>query len=142
MKTPQEIISDDEVIRVHAYANFGSMTPREVVNDGVRKYAIGYKCGATQVAILRVHGLITATKSSGYEADLTQKGKKYARAITPYDLPDPAAIREAALQDRIEQLEAKLIIAVAYIRRHIPDSIYEQRQQARAVLAKLEVKDE
>ena len=40
--------------------------------------------------------------------------------------------------DRIEELEAKLIIAVAYIRRHIPDSIYEQRQQARAVLAKLE----
>ena len=44
--------------------------------------------------------------------------------------------------DRIKQLEAKLIIAVAYIRRHIPDSIYEQRQQARSVLAKLEVKDE
>jgi hypothetical protein len=40
--------------------------------------------------------------------------------------------------DRIEQLQAKLIIAVAYIRRHIPDSIYEQRQQARSVLAELE----
>jgi hypothetical protein len=40
--------------------------------------------------------------------------------------------------DRIEELEAKLIIAVAYIRRHIPDSIYEQRQQARSVLAELE----
>ena len=40
----------------------------------------------------------------------------------------------------IEQLEAKLIIAVAYIRRHIPDSIYEQRQQARSVLAELEKK--
>jgi TATA-binding protein-associated factor Taf7 len=39
---------------------------------------------------------------------------------------------------RIEELEAKLILAVAYIRSHIPDSIYEQRQQARAVLAKLE----
>jgi len=42
--------------------------------------------------------------------------------------------------DRIEQLEAKLIIAVAYIRRHIPDSVYEQRQQARSVLAELEGK--
>jgi hypothetical protein len=49
------------------------------------------------------------------------------------DLTDCAA-------DHIEQLEAKLIIAVAYIRSHIPDSIYEQRQQARAVLAKLEGK--
>jgi hypothetical protein len=46
-----------------------------------------------------------------------------------------------ALVDRIEQLEAKLIIAVAYIRRHIPDSIYEQRQQARSVLADLEVEE-
>lgn len=52
-----------------------------------------------------------------------------------------AAWNNRADADRIEQLEAKLIIAVAYIRRHIPDSIYEQRQQARAVLAKLEGKE-
>jgi hypothetical protein len=52
------------------------------------------------------------------------------------DVYDPPTFDQMA--DRIEQLEAKLIIAVAYIRRHIPDSIYEQRQQARAVLAKLE----
>jgi len=49
-----------------------------------------------------------------------------------------SALPAVDLSERIEQLEAKLIIAVAYIRRHIPDSIYEQRQQARAVLAKLE----
>ena len=41
--TPETIISDDEIIRVHAYANFGSMAPRAVVNDGVRKYAVGYQ---------------------------------------------------------------------------------------------------
>ena len=50
-------------------------------------------------------------------------------------------VNSVPASDRIEQLEAKLIIAVAYIRRHIPDSIYEQRQQARAVLAKLEGKE-
>jgi len=53
--------------------------------------------------------------------------------------PVGSTLLEAA--DYIEQLEAKLIIAVAYIRRHIPDSIYEQRQQARSVLADLEVEE-
>lgn len=78
---PEEIISDKEIIRVHGYANFGSMTPRDVVNDGVRKYAVGYSGGSTQAAILREHGLITKTR--GYQADLTKKGKRYARAIWP-----------------------------------------------------------
>ena len=40
--------------------------------------------------------------------------------------------------DRIEELEAKLTKAVAFIRRHIPDSVYEQRQRANAFLAELE----
>lgn len=81
MKHPEEIISDEEVAKVHGYANFGSMTPREVVDDGVRQYAVGFTGGATQVAILREHGLITKPKGRGYNADLTQKGKRYARAI-------------------------------------------------------------
>jgi hypothetical protein len=59
--------------------------------------------------------------------------KAHRSAPTVYD---PPTFDQMA--DRIEQLEAKLIIAVAYIRSHIPDSIYEQRQQARAALAELE----
>lgn len=97
--TPQEIISDEEITRVHGYANFGSMTPRQVVNDGVHKYAIGYTGGSTQVAILREHGLITATKNAAYRANLTQKGKAYARSINLYDLANrPTAQLSAALQ--------------------------------------------
>ena len=92
MITPEEIISDDEIIRVHGYANFGSMTPREVVNDGVHKYATGYTGGSTQVAILREHGLITAPNNSGYRANLTQKGKAYARSINLYDMQPRAAL--------------------------------------------------
>ena len=71
--------------------------------------------------------------------DLIQRLHHYANGecnMTPVG----STLLEAA--DRIEELEAKLIIAVAYIRRHIPDSIYEQRQQARAVLAKLGEKNE
>ena len=81
MISPKEIISDEQITFVHANANFGSMSPREVVNDGVRKYAVGYTGGSTQVAILREHGLITKTKGCGYRADLTAKGKEYARSI-------------------------------------------------------------
>jgi hypothetical protein len=38
----------------------------------------------------------------------------------------------------VEALNAKLTKAVAFIRRHIPDSVYEQRQRANAFLAELE----
>lgn len=92
MSGPEQIISDEEIIRVHAYANFGSMTPRDVVNDGVRKYAVGFTGGSTQVAILREHGLITKPNGAGYRANLTEKGKRYARAIYSTRTPDPAQI--------------------------------------------------
>jgi hypothetical protein len=81
VELPHEIISDERISYVHGFANFGKMTAREVVNDGVRKYAVGFTGGATQVAILLEHGLITTPKNAGYRADLTQKGKRYARSI-------------------------------------------------------------
>lgn len=85
MRTTEQIIADNEIIRVHAHANFGSTTPREVVNDGVTKCAVGYGCGSTQIQILREHGLVYRTK--GYSPGLTKKGKEYARALSLYYLP-------------------------------------------------------
>lgn len=83
METPEDIIPEEDVIRVHAYANFGSMTPRDVLADGVWQYAIGFQGGATQVQILREHGLITGKNGKGKtsKASLTEKGKRYARAL-------------------------------------------------------------
>lgn len=78
---PEDIISDEEVTRVHANANFGSTSPREVVDDGVRKYAFGFTGGSTQLAILREHGLVTKPRPGSYRANLTEKGKAYGRAI-------------------------------------------------------------
>lgn len=105
MTAPESIISDEEITRVHAYANFGSMSPREVVNDGVRKYAVGYTVGGTQVAILREHGLITATKGAGYKANLTEKGKRYARSIyMDVNALIPAMLAEARAEGRREGL--------------------------------------
>lgn len=74
-----DIIGDKALLEVHGNANFGPMTPRQVVNDGVLKYSMGYTGGSTQVSILREHGLIT--KPSGYKANLTEKGKLYLRSM-------------------------------------------------------------
>jgi len=46
---------------------------------------------------------------------------------------------DQALDER-EAAEAKLTKAVEFIRRHIPDSVYEQRQRANAFLAELDGK--
>jgi hypothetical protein len=87
------VISDEEILRVHGFANFGpGITPRQVVNDGVRKYAVGYQGGYTQLCILLDHKLITNPKPGSYRANLTQKGKAYARAV--YQL-DQARLRAA-----------------------------------------------
>lgn len=67
----KEIISDEEIDRVHANANFGSMSKRAVVDQGVLKCASGYYQGSTSTAIIREHGLI----NDKYE--LTPKGRTY-----------------------------------------------------------------
>lgn len=66
-----EIISDEEIERVHANAKFGYTTKREVVRLGVLKAASGYHQGFTSETIIREHGLITKKYS------LTRKGKAY-----------------------------------------------------------------
>lgn len=68
---PEEIITDEEIERVHANANFGSMDKRQVVNQGVLKCASGYYQGSTSNAIIKEHGLV----NDQYE--LTAKGKAY-----------------------------------------------------------------
>ena len=67
----KEIISDEEIERVHANANFGGMEKRDVVNLGVLKCASGYYQGATSMAIVKEHGLVT------YTYELTSKGRTY-----------------------------------------------------------------
>lgn len=81
MKAVEDIISDADVIRVHGNSNFGSLTPREVIADGVRKAAVGYHTGHTQFCILREHGLITKPRGMSYDFNLTKKGKLYARIV-------------------------------------------------------------
>lgn len=80
MRSPEQIVSDGDVERIHANANFGPcLTKRQVVNQGVLTYALGYTSGHTQMCILRAHGLIT--KPNGYHARLTKKGTEYLRSL-------------------------------------------------------------
>jgi len=71
MISKQEIISDEEIERVHENAHFGSMPKRDVVDYGVLKCASGYYQGSTSTAIIKSHGLI----NDDYE--LTAKGRTY-----------------------------------------------------------------
>lgn len=71
MSEPTEIISDREIEKVHANANFGGMDKRDVVNYGVLKCASGYYQGSTSNAIIKEHGLV----NEKYE--LTPKGRTY-----------------------------------------------------------------
>lgn len=77
---PEEIISDEEIERIHANANFGSMGKRTVVNQGVLKCASGYYQGSTSNRIIKEHGLVND------EYELTAKGRTYLWAAFSSEL--------------------------------------------------------
>ena len=69
---------------------------------------------------------------------VTENGDRSMR-LAPIDWqPSGAHACIQMLADDLRNAEAKLTKAVAFIRRHIPDSVYEQRQRANAFLAELE----
>lgn len=68
--TVEELVSDEELDKAFAHADFGR-PPREVVRLGVLKAASGFYQGYTSTAILVELNLI----NSDYA--LTQKGKHY-----------------------------------------------------------------
>ena len=67
----REVIPGHVIEAVHANANFGSISKRDVVRQGVLKAASGYHQGSTSQAICLEHGLITHTQT------LTTKGRMY-----------------------------------------------------------------
>lgn len=86
MKTPEDIIPDSEIERVHANANFGSMPKRSVVDEALLKAACGYHSGATAKAIIEEHGLINSVKRSGL-GSLTARGRSYLWAVFSRSIP-------------------------------------------------------
>ena len=84
MKNVCEVIGDEEVAKVH-FGKWGDMTPRQVLADGVLKYAYGYSGGYVQLQILLAHKLIRKPKPGEYIASLTAKGRQYLRAAWPIE---------------------------------------------------------
>lgn len=66
-----EIITNDELEAVHANANFGNVSKRDVVRYGLLKCASGFHQGHTSTQIITEHGLINK------EYELTAKGRSY-----------------------------------------------------------------
>lgn len=79
MKKLEEMVPLDEILNVQGTSNFGSMSPREIVNDGVFKVLMGYACGSTQLSILQKLKMIS--NESIYNPSLTEKGMEYAREL-------------------------------------------------------------
>jgi len=102
MSAIDDIISDEAVTRVHGHANFGSMTPREVLAEGVLKYAMGYSTGHTQMCILLEHKLIQKPRPGKYHSRLTKLGQRYMRAAYPFE-----ALRDATIAERQQALGRK-----------------------------------
>jgi hypothetical protein len=70
--TELELVTDEELNRVHGNANFGDCSKRDVLRFGVLKCASGYHQGYTSKTICIEHGLIT---EKNYK--LTDRGRKY-----------------------------------------------------------------
>jgi len=78
-KRIEDIITDAEMSHVHANADFGNMTPRDVLKEGVKKVSDGYHCGYTMTQILIQHNLVGVHRN-GRTLVLTVKGKQYLAA--------------------------------------------------------------
>jgi hypothetical protein len=71
----QKIIDDKTLEEIFGYSDFGrSWTKREILNNGVLKYASGYETGRTVQCICIALGLYDEKKG------LTQKGREYLYA--------------------------------------------------------------
>lgn len=90
MKTPEEILSDADIERVHANANFGATSKRDVVESGLISYAFGFTTGNTMLQILAEHNLVRISK--GYNATLTKRGFEYLRAMFQPERPGESVV--------------------------------------------------
>ena len=75
-----KLISEEEVYRVHGNADFGSMTPRDVVNRGVLNVSKGWHSGSVMQSIILEHKLAWSRKSQS-PMKLKPKGRRYLEAM-------------------------------------------------------------
>ena len=67
----REIITDEEIEKVWGYADFGSISKRDVIANSLLKHACGWSTGHTASSILRELNLI------GVNGSLKKRGRYY-----------------------------------------------------------------
>jgi hypothetical protein len=77
--TPQEIIPDYDIERIHGNSNFGDTGKRDVVDQAILKAACRYHNGWVSQMIITQHGLVKEATNS--YPKLTEKGRKYLFAV-------------------------------------------------------------
>ena len=81
MKPTSDQLTANELERVHGNADFGpNQTPRQVVEESLKKIVVGYIVRHTAMCILREHKLISKPHRRR-TPNLTEKGRKYLRAM-------------------------------------------------------------
>lgn len=93
MHNANQIITDDQIDSVWGNSDFGTRTPREVVDDTMFKCAGGYRTGHTAQQIAIELGLVTRNWT------ITELGHRYLCAIIS-DVKDKA--------DKWDALEEKI----------------------------------
>jgi predicted transcriptional regulator len=68
-------MTNEEIDKAFENTNFGSRTPKQVINESLLQYAIGYSTGRTSTLILQDLGLIQIQKNKSVK--LTAKGRSY-----------------------------------------------------------------
>lgn len=72
MEKTEDIITNEQLDKVWGNANFGTISKRKVIANGVLKCASGYYTGHTLKFIMKELGLVNPSKWA-----LTKKGKEY-----------------------------------------------------------------
>jgi len=73
-KSAEEVITDEEIIKVWQHANFGDISKRQVILDTLKKFSQGWSTGHTAKCIVSELGLIW--NKNGHDA-LSDKGLEY-----------------------------------------------------------------
>lgn len=80
------MISDEKILKVHGSADFGGVSPREIVDESVLKVALGYSVGSTARRILRDHRLVLRTGDPyRHTMRLSKRGFQYLHGMISDD---------------------------------------------------------
>lgn len=76
-QSPEELISDEDLIAAFGNANFGPVSPRYILSSSLLKTACGYHTGSTARAIMVDLRLVTSGALPYAVPTLRKRGREY-----------------------------------------------------------------